>query len=68
VAEGVCEEFPAGAIFPAADLVDVDVVEGSSGVAVMNFNLFCRLFSVFVNRVFGYSGIGVDFRSTLLGS
>ena len=67
MSEGVCKKFPTRAAFPAADLVDVDVVEGSGRVAVVDFNFLCRLFGVFFDWVLGGIGVGVYFVSPFPG-
>ena len=59
--KGCATRFSTWAVFPAADLVDVDVVEGGSGVTVVDLDFLCRLFGVLFDWVFGGIGVGVYF-------
>jgi hypothetical protein len=68
MSERVDKEFPTRAVFPATDLFDVDVVEGSGGVAVVDLNFLCRHFCVFFDWVFSGASIGFGFVSLFSGS
>ena len=52
-------------VLPAADLVDVDVVKGCGGVAVVYSYFLFWLFGVFVDRVFWHSGVSIDLWASL---
>lgn len=68
MSKGVYEEFPARAVFPTADLVDIDVVVDGGGVAVVDLRFHFWLSGIFFDWVLGGVGVGVYFDSAFPGS